>query len=170
MNQARMHKVPLEEEARDEAWSRPRNAADRYLRAVGVSLSFVRRELVEAAAERLESSERSCATHVLEVRILACVERVLCERLGAKPGSETSDPDTAQRRLMFSIDPTVEAQLALAGPTAQAAGEGQGSLQSVMRIPAIRSTKPMSRQVIDYRRSPLHRFLAASRPGRTSVA
>lgn len=148
--------------ARAATWTTECAAADRYLETVGVSLPFVRDDLIQAAAARLAEDDRSDSPRIREVRILACVERVLCERLGAKPGSDTTDPDTAARRLLFSIHPTIPAQLALlrtpdARGGADAVPEGHAAST---RIPTVREHKPMPRQAIDFRRPSLRRLVA----------
>lgn len=162
--------APQKDRASSKTWSRPIQAADRYLLAAGVSLAFVRSELIREAKERLEVSDRSTESHVREVRILACVERVLCERLGAKPGSETTDPDTARRRLLFAMDPTLEAQIALLDAPSMKIAEDGGASNEIRRIPEIRSHKVMPRQVISYRHLPFRRFFERSSGNRGSAA
>lgn len=169
-NQVMIKTAPREDEVSGEAWLRPIQVADRYLQAAGVSLAFVRSELSHEAAERLEVSDRSSKPHVREVRILACVERVLCERLGAKPGSETTDPDTARRRLLFAMDPTLEAQVALLDTPSMKIAEEGDSKNEIRRIPEIRSQKIMPRQVISYRRLPFRRLFERSSENRGGAA
>lgn len=133
-------------------WSRPKQMADRYLLAVGITLPDVREALIEAAAERLELEQRSAAPHVRGVRMLACVERVLCERVGAQPGSDTTDSDTARRRLLFAVDPSLEVQRALLvepGPAPAARADC-----GFTPVPQVRRRKRMPRQNISFRHPP----------------
>lgn len=124
-------------------------AADNYLRIAGVSIDHVRDELVQAAAAQLEVSNRSGDERVQAVRMLSCVERVLCDRLGARPGSHTLDPDTARRRFLFAINPSREAQLGLLiRPSAQLDAVIEAGIS---RIPEIRQRVSMPRQRIDFR-------------------
>lgn len=169
-NQVMTETAPRKDGASSEAWSRPLRAADRYLLAAGVSHAFVRRELIREAVKRLEVSDRSPDSHVREVRILACVERVLCERLGAEPGSETTHPDTARRRLLFAMDPTLEAQFALLDAPSVKLAEDSEAKNEIQRIPEIYSQKIMPRQAISYRRLPFQRFFARKSENRGGAA
>lgn len=140
-----------------ENWSVPAQVANRYLLAAGITLPEVRSELIDAAMARLESADRSASSRVRGVRILACLERVLCERLGAAPGSDTDNPDTARRRLLFAVNPTPEAQLALLRETTSGDASRVLDFESLVRIPEVRERKTMARQVIDYRHFPFSR-------------
>lgn len=134
-------------------WLHPKETADRYLLAAGVSLPEVREALIGAAADSLEFDDRSTAPRIRGIRMLACVERMLCERLGAISGDKTADPDTA-RRLLFTINPTPEAQLALLKkPPRESAGPDRSD-ESFVPIPPVRRRKPMPRQSIAFRYPP----------------
>lgn len=136
----------------------PLDVVDRYLVMVGVSIDAVRAELLREVAARLATMHRSTARRTREVRALACVERVLCERLGARPGSNTTDPDTARRRLLFSIDPTEEAQRRLLAVDPAVAGDMSDidALSRLMCVPPRGASRPMPRQRIEFRRPPWH--------------
>lgn len=155
MTDTAAHKAGDRSAVQTENWSVPAQVANRYLLATGITLPEVRSELIDAAMKRLESADRSASSRVRAVRILACLERVLCERLGALPGSDTDNPDTARRRLLFAVNPTPEAQLALIRENASGTAPDSGSL---VRMPEIRERKPMARQVIDYRYFPFGRL------------
>lgn len=133
--------------------TRALRAADRYLKTVGVSIPYVRKQLVRAAADRIDIQHRSRDERVLAVRMLASVERVLCDRLGAKPGSDTTDPDTARRRLMFSINPSTECQMQLLLGAARPASRLEAD-DELIRIPAIEKRVPMPVQEVSFRLPP----------------
>lgn len=133
--------------------TRAHRAADRYLKTVGVTIPYVRKQLVRAAADRIDTDQRSQDERVLAVRMLASVERVLCDRLGAKPGSDTTDPDTARRRLMFSINPSTDSQMRLllgsVGPRSRLEAD-----DDLVRIPTIERRVPMPVQEVSFRLPP----------------
>ncbi|MBP5858572.1 hypothetical protein KAJ83_16245 [Marivibrio halodurans] len=135
----------------------PLDAVNRYLVMVGISLDVVRADLLREVEARLAVMHRSMTRRTREIRALACVERVLCERLGARPGSNTTDPDTASRRLLFSIDPTEEAQRRLlAVGSAEAGASSLGTLSNLMCVPSRGAPRPMPRQRIEFRHPPWH--------------
>lgn len=146
--------------------SGPFETIERYLRLVGVTIDEVRLELLREVEERLNKAHKSTSQRTREVRALACVERVLCERLGARPGTDTTDPDTARRRLLFSINPTADAQWALVACSSEAkAGERRtvkrrrsDPLARLVRIPPVTTRRAMPRQDVQFRRPPWHRL------------
>ena len=135
----------------DDAWSEPLKTAERYLKVAGISIPYIRLHLARTALQRLEDSNRSQRRRVRELRLLAAVERVLCESLGAEPGSDTSNPDTARRRLLFSVNPTHDAQLALLSNLRAGHDPGNDSFGEprLMRIPPVRERKLMPRQQLE---------------------
>ncbi len=149
-------------------WGTPDTAADRYLRAVGISLPDVRDELIRAANERLERTNRSSSLRVREIRLLACVDRVLCERLGAEPSSDMTMLDTVQRRVAFSLNPSLSAQRKLLRARRhQEAAMPQPPERALTptRLPAVRQRRPMPRQAVEFRRfrNPFRQLAAALR-------
>ncbi|MEQ8830243.1 MAG: hypothetical protein RLW87_10570 [Alphaproteobacteria bacterium] len=136
-----------------DAMTRAQRAADRYLKTVGVTIPYVRKQLVRAAADRIDIQDQSRDQRVLAVRMLASVERVLCDRLGAKPGSDTTDPDTARRRFLFSINPSPDSQmrLLLGAPDLSSKDDVEGVL---IRIPPVEKRVPMPTQDVSFRLPP----------------